>query len=371
MSVNTELPSSIDEILEKMVKLNGSDLHISVNNPAMVRVNGEFTKINMPKLSDDNIRELIMPMLSTKQKESLDTNLSVDLAYSFRDGLRFRVNVFFQRGCLSSVMRQLPSLKLSLDALGLPDAIGKFGELKDGLVLVTGPTGSGKTTTLAAMIDQINMTESHHIITIEDPIEFVHDNKCSLVTQRELHSDVPSFSDALRDSLREDPDVILVGEMRDLDTIRTAIMAAETGHLVFSTLHSRDAVSTLTRVINVFSVEEQPQIRQQLSGVLKGVVSQRLMRSKDGSRRYASVEIMSVTPGISNLIRFGKVEQIYSMIETGARLGMQTMEMSLVDHYKKGHIARDTALKMAKNEKVITPRLDIVDRDNDLDEDDE
>ncbi len=363
MSFET-VPTDVNCLLQKMIELDGSDLHITVNSPAMVRVNGEFAKINMPKLSDDDINTMLMPLLSKKQKEGLKENLSVDLAYTYKEGIRFRVNMFYQRGCLSSVMRKLPSLKLTLEALGLPASIGKFGELKDGLVLVTGPTGSGKTTTLAAIIDQINRHSSHHIITIEDPIEFVHENQKSLVTQRELHSDVPSFASALRDSLREDPDVILVGEMRDLETIRTAIMAAETGHLVFSTLHSRDAVSTLTRIVNVFSVEEQPQIRQQLSGVLKGVVSQRLVRSIDGERRHAAIEIMTVTPGISNLLRFGKVEQIYSMIETGVKLGMQTMEMSLVNHYKEGHIERDTAIKMAKSEKMITARLNKVDEDN-------
>ncbi len=364
----TTAPTDINLLLQQMIDLNGSDLHITVNSPAMVRVNGEFAKVNMPRLTDEDIYALLMPMLSEKQKEGLKENLSVDLAYTYQEGFRFRVNVFFQRGCLSSVMRILPSLKLTLEALGLPPAIGRFGELKDGLVLVTGPTGSGKTTTLAAIIDQINRKASHHIITIEDPIEFVHENIQSLVTQRELHSDVPSFSSALRDALREDPDVILVGEMRDLETIRTAIMAAETGHLVFSTLHSRDAVSTLTRVINVFSVEEQPQIRQQLSGVLKGVVSQRLVRSVDGERRFAAVEVMSVTPGISNLLRFGKVEQIYSMIETGVKLGMQTMEISLVNHYRDGHIDRETALKMAKSEKMLQPRLDKVDAERREDE---
>jgi twitching motility protein PilT len=352
------MPTHIDQLLEKMVEFAGSDIHIAVNSEAMVRVNGEFAKIRMPKLTDSDLHALLMPMLTEKQKQALRQNLSVDLAYSFRDGIRFRVNIFYQRGCLSSVMRRLPSLKLDLESLGLPDAVGTFGDLKDGLVLVTGPTGSGKTTTLAAIIDQINRNSSRHIITIEDPIEFVHENRTSLVTQRELHSDVGSFSDALRDSLREDPDVILVGEMRDLDTIRTAIMASETGHLVFSTLHSRDAVSTLTRAVNVFSVDEQQQIRQQLSGVLKGVVSQQLVRSADGSRRHVVVEVMVVTPAISNLIRMGKVEQIYSLIETGTRQGMQTMEHSLVELHQKGAISRETAMRMARSEKAILPRLE-------------
>lgn len=354
-------PDHLDDILAVSIGLKGSDIHIAVNSPAMIRVHGEFVKLNMPKLTDEDLHSLLMPHLSLKQKQWLKENSSVDLAYSYRDGIRFRVNIFYQRGYLSAVLRELPSLKLGFEALGLPCSIGDFGRLKDGLVLVTGPTGSGKTTTLAALVDQINKNESCHIITIEDPIEFLHENRQSLVTQRELYSDVPSFSSALRDSLREDPDVILVGEMRDLDTIRTAIMASETGHLVFSTLHSRDAVSTLTRIINVFPVEEQPQIRQQLSGVLKGVVSQQLVRSAEGGRRHAAVEVMSVTPAISNMIRMGKTEQIYSLIETGARNGMQTMESSLIDLYRDGAISRETAVRMAKSEKLIASRLDRVD----------
>lgn len=354
----TTLPTHLDELLKKMVELNGSDLHIAVNSKAMIRVHGDFVRINMPRLSDEYIHHLLIPILSEKQKESLKEHSSLDLAYSYDKAIRFRVNIFFQRGCLSAVIRRLPNLKLSLEALGLPSFIENFVHLRDGLVLVTGPTGSGKTTTLAALIDQINKKYSKHIITIEDPIEFIHENAQSLVTQRELHNDVASFSRALRDALREDPDVILVGEMRDLETIRTAIMASETGHLVFSTLHSRDTVSTITRIVNVFPVEEQPQIRQQLSGVLKGVISQQLIRNIAGDKRHVATEVMNVTPAIANLIRFGKTEQIYSLIEIGTRMGMQTLETSLLKLYQDNHISRDAVLKMAKSEKNILPRLD-------------
>ena len=354
-------PGDIHVLMQKTLDLEGSDLHMSVNSPPLVRVDGELEMLKMPRLLDKDIEALIRPILTEKQQKVLEEKSSVDLAYTFGEDVRFRVNVFYQRGSLSAVLRRLPSLKLSIDALGLPPVIHTLALMKDGLILVTGPTGSGKTTSLAAVIDLINRQQSCHIITIEDPIEFVHDNINSLVTQRELHTDVASFVSALRDSLREDPDVILVGEMRDLDTIRTAIMAAETGHLVFSTLHSRDAVSSLIRMINVFPVDEQAQIRQQLSGVLKAVVSQRLLKKASDKGRCLSVEVMKVNAAISNLIRNGKVEQIYSLIETGGKDGMQTMEYALAMLYKEGKIDRDMALKMAKSESIILPRLEKID----------
>jgi twitching motility protein PilT len=353
--------SDIHNLLRKVVDLKGSDLHISVNAPPLVRVNGELETFNLPRLTAEDIRALILPLLSERQQRILEEKSSLDMAYAFGDETRFRVNVFYQRGALAAVMRRLPALKLSLEALGLPPAVQSFTRLKDGLILVTGPTGSGKTTTLAAIIDLINRNQSCHIITIEDPIEFMHDNLRALVTQRELHADVPSFAAALRDALREDPDVILVGELRDLETMRMAIMAAETGHLVFSTLHSRDAVSSLNRMIGVFPVAEQIQIRQQLAGALKGVVSQRLVRNREGDGRHAAVEIMRVTNGISNLVRTNKLEQVYSLIEMGGREGMQTMEQSLAKLFAAGHIERDDALKLAKNEKIMLRRLEEID----------
>ncbi len=352
------MENSINDLLEKSLELEASDLHLSVKTPPAVRVHGKLEMLRYPRLSDEDLRDLILPILSERQREVLKEKNSVDLAYTLNEDYRFRVNIYYQRGSLSGVFRQLPNLKLSLEALGLPEAVGEFAELKDGLVLVTGPTGSGKSTTLAAVLDQVNRGSNLHIITIEDPIEFVHENKECIVSQRELHTDVPSFASALRDSLREDPDVILVGEMRDLDTMRTAIMAAETGHLVFSTLHSRDAISTLNRMISVFPTEEQPQVRYQLSTVLKGVVSQRLLGNADGNGRCPALEIMRSTTAISNLIRTNRLEQIYSLMETGADLGMQTMELSLLNLYRRGRIDMNTALHMAKSEKVIKSRLE-------------
>ena len=352
---------SLDALLSKTLELKGSDLHLTLNSPPMIRIDGELCKLRTSKLTKNCLADMLLPPLTDRQKDVLDEHFSVDMAYNLEEDKRFRVNIFYQRGALAAVFRQLPSVKLSLEALGIPAGVHDFAELKDGLVLVTGPTGSGKSTTLAAIIDKINNRKSCHIITIEDPIEFVHENNKALITQRELFTDVPTFSGALRDAMREDPDVILVGEMRDLDTMRTAIMAAETGHLVFSTLHSRDAESTLARMIGVFPVEEQAQVRQQLSSTLKGVVSQRLIKRAEGGGRVPAIEVMKVTSAVSNLIRTSKLEQIYSSIETGGKFGMQTMELSLAKLYREGHIDRDTALRMAKNESVITPRLERVD----------
>ncbi|MFW5733749.1 MAG: type IV pilus twitching motility protein PilT [Oceanidesulfovibrio sp.] len=353
--------SKIRALLDKTLENNASDLHLTLNFAPFMRVDGELFCIGGEAMCAADLEAILMPLLSERQRKVLEEKSSVDLAYAYDADHRFRVNIFYQRSALAAVFRKLPSLKLTLEALGMPVGINSFSELKDGLVLVTGPTGSGKSTTLAAIIDKINRNKSCHIITIEDPVEFVHFNIKSLVTQRELFTDVPSFSLALRDSLREDPDVILVGEMRDLDTMRTAIMAAETGHLVFSTLHSRDAISSLTRMIGVFSIEEQAQIRHQLSATLRGVVSQRLLRHVNGEGRVAAVEVMKVTSAISNLIRSGKLERIYSAIETGGKLGMQTMELSLADLYKDGKIDRESAIRMAKNETIILPRLERID----------
>jgi twitching motility protein PilT len=351
----------LEALLAKTLDLKGSDLHLSLNSPPLIRVDGELCRLKTAQLTKDCLDGLLLPILTERQRMVLQERYSVDIAYTMGGDKRFRVNVFFQRGALAAVFRQLPSIKLSLESLGIPPGVHEFAELKDGLVLVTGPTGSGKSTTLAAIIDKINHLKSCHIITIEDPIEFVHHNIKALITQRELYTDVPTFPGALRDAMREDPDVLLVGEMRDLDTMRTAIMAAETGHLVFSTLHSRDAESTLARMLGVFPVEEQAQVRMQLSSTLKGVVSQRLLRRREAEGRVPAIEVMKVTPAISNLIRTSKLEQIYSSIETGGRFGMQTMELSLAKLYKEGLISRETAVRMAKNESLIVPRLERID----------
>ena len=356
MTCSPQLPT-LDDLLQATLDLEASDLHLTAEQPPAVRVHGRIEVMDLPALPNEHLAGILLPMLGPRQREALETCRSVDLAHFLRDVARFRVNIYFQRGRLAAVMRRLPSLVVSVEGLGLPASVVSFTELKDGLVLVTGPTGSGKTTTLATLIDAINRHHADHIITVEDPIEFVHPNKRSRVTQRELHTDVPGFAEALRDALREDPDVILVGEMRDLDTMRTAIMAAETGHLVFSTLHSRDAVSSVTRMISVFPFQEQSQIRTQLAGVLRGVISQRLLRSHKGAQRFAAVEVMRTTPGIANLIRGGKEEQLYSLIETGVSDGMQTMEQSLARLFLDGCIDRETAVRMAKSESLIVPRI--------------
>lgn len=308
-------------------------------------------------LDGDEIRRLVYQILTPRHREVLEEKKSVDLAVSLGDVGRFRVNAYYQRGCVTVALRRLADDVPFLNQLGLPASIKSIINLRAGLVLVTGPTGSGKTTTLAALIDVINQTCCHNIITIEDPIEYVHFSRKSIINQRELHTDVPSFPDALRSALRADPDVILVGEMRDLDTIRTAIMAAETGHLVLSTLHSRDAVSSVNRIVGVFSPEEQWQIRQQLSVSLKYVLSQQLLPRADGSGRVLAAEAMVVTPAISNLIRLGKQDHLYMSIETGGQLGMQTMEQCLVNLFQARLIKKDTALRAAKKSSLVQERL--------------
>jgi len=353
--------TDILELLKTTVEKGASDLHLTAGSPPMVRIFGDLTPVGRKKLSPEDTREMAMSILSAKQKEVFEQNRSIDLAYSLdgacRQAGRFRVNAFYQRGRVSVAFRRLSDEFLTLEELCLPSTLYNLAQLRDGLVLVTGPTGSGKTTTLASLLDMINQTRPCHIITIEDPIEYVHEHKKAIVNQRELYSDVASFGEALRYAVREDPDVILVGEMRDLDTMRTAIMAAETGHLVFSTLHSRDAVSTINRAIGVFPIDEQQLIRQQLSMTLKAVVSQRLLRRSDTPGLVPAVEVMIVTSAISNLIRTGKDEQIYSAIETGGVLGMQTMEESLCTLCRAGKIAREAALKTAKSVRLVEHRL--------------
>jgi twitching motility protein PilT len=352
---------NIIELLELTVEKSASDLHITVDSPPMIRILGDLTPCGLIKLTPEDTERLVMSILSDAQKEVLVSDRSIDIAYSLNSGVstekRFRVNAFYQRGSIAAVFRRLSERILSIDELMMPKSIGSFAALRDGLILVTGPTGSGKSTTLAAMLDAINEERACHIITIEDPIEYIHIHKKGLVNQRELYSDVNTFSDALKYALRQDPDVILVGEMRDLDTIRTAVMAAETGHLVFSTLHSRDSVSTINRIIGVFPESEQPLIRQQLSLTLKGIVSQRLLKRTDTPGLIPAVEVMIVTNAISNLIRSGKEEQIYSALETGGIMGMQIMEEALCNLCRQGSICENSAMANAKNPKLMEQRL--------------
>jgi twitching motility protein PilT len=332
------------EILLEVVARRASDLHLTAGAPPTLRERGTLVAIQgYPALTPDDTREFIYSILSTEQRRRLETDLQIDFAYLVPGKARFRVNAFFQRGALAAAFRLIPHSMVSIDTLGLPPIVHNLTLKPRGLVLVTGPTGSGKTTSLAAMIDEINATRSEHIITIEDPIEFLHTHKKSIVNQRELGADAHSFGAALRAALREDPDVILVGEMRDLETISTALTAAETGHLVFATLHTQDAAQTIDRVIDVFPPEQQNQIRVQLSVTLQGIMSQTLLPTADGAGRCVATEILIPTPGVRNLIREAKAHQIPSAIQTGAAVGMQSMDGSLATLVRAGKITNEVA----------------------------
>jgi twitching motility protein PilT len=332
------------EILLEVVGRRASDLHLTAGAPPTLRERGALVAISgYDPLTPDDTREFIYSILSTEQRRRLETDLQIDFAYLVPGKARFRVNAFFQRGALAAAFRLIPHQMVAIDDLGLPPIVHTLTKRPRGLVLVTGPTGSGKTTSLAAMIDEINSTRAEHIITIEDPIEFLHTHKKSIVNQRELGSDAQSFGTALRAALREDPDVILVGEMRDLETISTALTAAETGHLVFATLHTQDAAQTIDRVIDVFPPEQQNQIRVQLSVTLQGIMSQTLLPTADGAGRCVAVEILIPTPGVRNLIREAKAHQIPSAIQTGANVGMQSMDSSLASLVRAGQITKELA----------------------------
>ncbi|MBE1426209.1 twitching motility protein PilT [Desulfomicrobium macestii] len=354
--VTEQRPCDMTALFRETVRRKASDLHITANMPPIFRIKGELQRAGCDPYSPADIEILVGQMLTARHAQVLKDKRSVDFAVSASEG-RFRIAVYYQRGAMSVAARLLHAGIPSFESLGLPGAIAELTRLRDGLILVTGVTGSGKSTTLATVLDDINATSRRNIITIEDPIEYVYQNNLSIIHQRELHSDVPTFADALRDALRADPDVLLVGEMRDLETMRTAIMAAETGHLVFSTLHSRDCVSTINRLVGAFPAGEQAQIRQQLSSTLKAVISQRLLPNASGTGRIPAVEIMVSTPGISNLIRQGKDDMIYSSIETGMQLGMQTMEQCLIRLITEGKIGMETGLSAARNENLLRQRL--------------
>lgn len=318
----------ITELLAFSVKHNASDLHLSAGVSPQIRVDGEVRKINLPVLEHQEVHRLVYDIMNDRQRKELEDNIEVDFSFELPDLARFRVNAYHQARGAAAVFRVIPSEVLSLDQLGGPEIFRRIAEYQRGLVLVTGPTGSGKSTTLAAMVDHINDNYNKHILTIEDPIEFVHANKKCLVNQREVHRDTHSFSQALRSSLREDPDIILVGELRDLETIRLALTAAETGHLVFATLHTSSAAKTIDRIVDVFPGAEKDMVRSMLSESLRAVISQTLLR-KEGGGRVAAHEIMLGTPAIRNLIREDKVAQMYSVIQTGMAHGMQTLDQCL------------------------------------------
>ncbi len=323
--------TSIDELLEQMVELGASDLHVTVGSPPAFRVRGRIVRQEAAPLSADDTRASLYRILSTEQQKRLELDRQLDLAYAIPGLARFRVNVYFQREALGAAFRLIPQEVKTLEELGLPAVLRTLAEKPRGLVLVTGPTGSGKSTTLAAVIDEINRTRADHILTIEDPIEFVHRHKRCIVNQREIGPDARSFADALRAALRQDPDVILVGEMRDLETISIALTAAETGHLVFATLHTQSAPATIDRIIDVFPPAQQEQVRIMLASSLEGVVTQTLLPTAEGRGRVAALEILLPDDAVRNLIRQAKVEQVYSVMQTSTARGMQTMEQALAD----------------------------------------
>jgi twitching motility protein PilT len=334
----------LNDLLNLVVDNGASDLHLTVGTPPVIRVDGELIATDLDVLTPMDTRSLVYNMLTAEQQKSFERDLELDISYSVHGFGRFRVNVYKQRGCVASAFRVIPSKIPSLEELRLSPVITEFSKLTRGLVLVTGPTGSGKSTTLAAVVDLINENRRCHIITIEDPIEYLHYHKKSIVNQRELHVDTHTFSAALKHVLREDPDVILVGEMRDFETIETALTLAETGHLVFGTLHTTDAAQTINRIIDVFPPHQQDQARTQISFVLRAVVAQQLLLTASGKGRVVCEEILIVNPAVQNIVRDNKVQQLYTVMQTGQNLGMKTFEQSLKDLYQRGEITYQEAM---------------------------
>ena len=339
----------IAEILLEVLERGASDLHIAVGLPPMIRSNGKLHAFSAEPMSANRTRELIYSILTQEQRQRLETDWEIDFSYSFPGKARFRVNAFFQRNSLGAAFRLIPVNIKSLGELGLPKALHGFCTKPRGFILVTGPTGSGKSTTLAAIIDEINQSRQEHIMTIEDPIEFLHGHKNCVINQREVGADTQSFARALRSVLRQDPDVILIGEMRDLETIQTALTAAETGHLVFATLHTQDAPQTIDRMIDVFPPHQQEQIRVQIASTIQGIVAQQLLPRRDARGRVVACEILMPTPAVRNLIREGKTHQIYTVMQTGTKHGMQTMDYALADLVRRNLISREMADQRSSN----------------------
>lgn len=338
----------VNELLDVLVEMGGSDLHLTAGSHPQARLDGQLVPLDgYGVLKPAPLRAMVYEVLTSRQRQQLEDERELDFSHPMPGRGRFRVSVFFQRGSIGMVMRAIPNEVVPLDELGMPPAVARFAELQRGLVLVTGPTGSGKTTTLAAVIDLINSTRSGHVITVEDPIEFIHRHKRCIVNQREVGSDTLSFAAALRHALRQDPDVILVGEMRDLETISTAITAAETGHLVLATLHTQNAPKSVERIIDVFPAHAQHQVRVQLASSLQGVVAQQLVPAARGNGRVAAAEVMVATPAIRNLIREGKLHQIHTAMQAGGRYGMQTMDQALAELVRAGKVELSVALERA------------------------
>jgi twitching motility protein PilT len=342
--------ATLPELLKMTVDLNGSDLHIAIDTPPQVRVHGELQRMQLPPMVASETKQLVYSVLTDSQKKRFEESNELDFSFGIRGLARFRCNVFQQRGAVGAVYRLIPEKIRAFGELGLPAVLATLADRPRGLVLITGPTGSGKSTTLAAMLDKINSERHGHILTIEDPIEYIHQHKNCLVNQREVHSDTASFSAALRAALREDPDIVLIGEMRDLETVEAALKIAETGHLTFGTLHTNSAAQTINRIIDIFPANQQAQIRTQLSLVLEGIVCQSLLPRADGKGRVCSLEIMVPTAAIRNLIRDDKIHQIYGSMQAGQeKLGMQTANQSLASLYMKRLISLETAMTASSN----------------------
>lgn len=336
---------SLNALLKSMVEQGGSDLHITTNSPPQIRVDGVLRPVNLPPMTPTETKALAYSILTDNQKHRLEENLEIDLSFGIKGLARFRANIFHQRGAIAAAFRQIPYEIRGFRDLGLPAVIERICEKPRGLVLVTGPTGSGKSTTLAAMIDKINRERHEHIVTIEDPVEFLHSHKKCIVNQRELHADTHSFSNALRSALRQDPDVVLIGEMRDYETVEAALRIAETGHLTFATLHTNSAAQTINRIIDIFPAHQQSQIRTQLSFVLEGILCQSLLPKANGKGRVMALEILVPNSAIRNLVREDKVHQIYGMMQTAqSKSGMQTFNQSLASLYFKRLITLQTAI---------------------------
>src|SRR5579862_9710625 len=342
--------ASLPELLKTVVDMDGSDLHIATNTPPQIRVDGHLQRLQGPDMQPADSKQLVYSVLTDAQKRRFEETMELDFSFGLRGLARFRCNVFSQRGAVGAVYRLIPEKIRTFGELGLPAVLATLADRPRGLVLVTGPTGSGKSTTLAAMLNKINSERHGHILTIEDPIEYIHQHKNCLVNQREVHSDTNSFTNALRAALREDPDIVLIGEMRDLETVEAALKIAETGHLTFGTLHTNSAAQTINRIIDIFPAGQQSQIRTQLSLVLEGIVCQSLLPKADGKGRVVSLEIMVPTPAIRNLIRDDKVHQIYGAMQAGQeKLGMQTTNQSLASLYMKRLITLETAMAASSN----------------------
>ena len=342
---NMEGEVPIPELLELVLERGASDLHLTTGSPPVIRVHGDLVPLtNYPELNPQGLRSMIYAILPQRRREELEQELELDMSYSLPGKARFRVNVYFQRDSIGGAFRLIPFEIRTADQLGLPPVVAEFARFPRGLVVVTGPTGSGKSTSLASLLDIVNTERRCHIMTVEDPIEYLHKHKSSIVNQREVGADTHGFAQALKHVLRQDPDVILVGEMRDLETMSTAITAAETGHLVFATLHTQDAPQTIDRMIDAFPPHQQQQIRVQLSTTLQGVVTQQLLQTADGQGRVVAAEVLVATPAVRNLVREAKVHQIYSVMQAGGRFGMQTMDSSLAELVRAGKLTHEMAM---------------------------